>query len=402
MRVLCGLLLCGLPGLAWAAEKDAPLFDADADHPWNRAHHTLYEEAPELGIDDQERLEPLLTFGEQSRFLAPKASAKPALDALNALLDAGPRGAVKDPLRRAVFQHDLWSVFADASGPVHPLLLELADARMLETQRFADHGEAALQRLRDRRALQRRLAQAMRLAALTEDEIKALPDNLADAVKAGRFPSEFDPKKPQQPFLPPDLLARDGPWVMVGNSTLLHRIGAPTHLTTSRGRSVFLVLLRLPEGRKATEAFVKELGKGKLPPLPKGAQTALLRRMLLIDDQGRLRPTTLTESLQLRAYSGDDDIGTPFAFKLSRAGLFAGKGEGLRPLSMKGRNCFACHARTDGNGVRSIASLHEGDRKRPGLAASDLEEQTRGGVAWAEMSSTCGLLHGLWEAAPSK
>ena len=43
----------------------------------------------------------------------------------------------------------------------------------------------------------------------------------------------------------------------------------------------------MPEGRRQTEAFVKELRGGRLPPLPAGSQTALLRRMLLIDDKGR-------------------------------------------------------------------------------------------------------------------
>jgi hypothetical protein len=403
MRTLCGVLLCALPALALAAaDKDPPLFDPDADHPWNGAHRALYEADPRRDIDDQEQLEPLITSWPDSRFLAPRASPKPALEALDALLAAGPKARVKDPLRRAVFQHDLWAAFSDSTGPASPTILEQADGRTLNTQIFEDRGDADLPRRRERRELQRRLVQAMRLAALTEDEIKGLPDNLADAVKSGRFPREFDPKKPEQAFLPADLLARDGPWVVVHNTTETHNLGAPTHLASFKGRSVFTVLLRLPGGRKATEAFVKELEKGKLPPLPRGTQTALLRRMLLIDDQGMLRPTPLTESLQLRTFSGDDDTGEPTAFKLSRAGLFAGKGDGLRALNLKGRNCVSCHARTDGNGVRSITSLFQGDRKRPGLTASDLEEQTRRSIDWTEKSYTWGLLQGLWEAGPAK
>jgi hypothetical protein len=124
--------------------------------------------------------------------------------------------------------------------------------------------------------------------------------------------------------------------------------------------------------------------------------------MLLIDDQGRLLPTTLTESLQLRTFGGNEDTGEPVVFKLSRAGLFAGKGEGLQPLDLKGVNCVSCHARTDGNGVRSITSLFSGDRKRPGLTFSSLEEQTRSGIDWTEKTYTWGLLQGLWQAGSSR
>jgi hypothetical protein len=255
-------------------------------------------------------------------------------------------------------------------------------------------------RKRERRDLQRRLVQAMRLAALSADEIKALPDNFADAVKKGDYPASFDPKSPKKPFLPPDLLDKNGSWVTVGSPTQPETLAAPAHLATFKGRSVFTVLLRLPAGRKATEAFVKELEAGKLPPLPRGAQTALVRRMLLIDDQGRLQPTTLTESVQLRVFIDADkhDIGTPFVFKLARAGLFAGKGEGLRALDMKDRNCANCHTRIEGQGVKSIASLYAGDPKLSGLSASDREEQTQRSIDWVQKTYTWGLLQGMWEA----
>ncbi len=174
------------------------------------------------------------------------------------------------------------------------------------------------------------------------------------------------------------------------------------HTATFKGRSVFTVLIRLPGGRQKTAAFVKELLEGKLPPLPAGSQTALLRRMILIDDQGRLTPTSLTESLQLRAYQGEEDIGTPFAFKLSRAGLFAGKAEGLQPLNLKDHNCGSCHGRTDGDGVRSIASLYAGERQRQGLAASDLKTQERSTMAWTQKTFSWGLLQGLWESKASR
>jgi hypothetical protein len=404
MRILCGLLLCGSAALALAAGKDAPLFDADTNHLWNRVHRALHVANPDRGIDDQEPLEPNGFTWPESRFLTPRASPKAALEVLDLLLAAGPKAAVKDPLKRAVFQHDLWAAFADSTGPVLPTDLDVVNGWKLDGQPFTDQGDSTLPRLRERRALQRRLVQVLRLAAVTEDEIKALPDNLADAVRSGRFPATFNPSKPEQAFLPPDLLAGDGPWVVVSNPTQARLLGAPAHLATVKGRSVFVVLLRLPDGRKATERFLLEVGEGKLPALPKGTQTALLRRMLLIDDQCRLRPTTLTESVQLRTFSGDEeeDTGAPTVFKLARNGLFAGKGNGLQPLDLKGNRCMGCHFRHDGNGVRSIQSLYMGDPRKRALAASNLDEQTRRSIAWTERSYSWGLLQGMWEADPPK
>jgi hypothetical protein len=95
-------------------------------------------------------------------------------------------------------------------------------------------------------------------------------------------------------------------------------------------------------------------------------------------------------------------VGTPFAFKMSRAGLFAGKRASLQPLDLKEHNCVSCHARHEGEGVRSIASLYAGEGQRPGLASSNLSAQERGTMAWTEKTYTWGLLQGLWESKPGK
>jgi hypothetical protein len=403
MRTLIGIMLCGVPALVLAAaDKDGALFDADADHVWNRAHRVLYHADSQRDVDSQEPLEPNGFSWKDSRFLDPKASPKAAMNGLDALLAAGARASVKDPLRRAVFQHDLWAAFVDTTGPVMPTDKDVVKGWKLDGQPFLDQGDASLPRRPERRALQRRLVQALRMTALTEEEIKRLPDNLADAVKSGRFPRAFDPKKPEQAFLPTDLLASNGPWVVVNNPTQARLLGAPAHLATAKGRSVFLVLLRLPEGRRATEAYIKELEEGKLPRLPKGAQTALLRRMVLIDDQCRLRPTTLTESLQLRTYIGDDeeDSGLPTVLHLTRSSLLGGKDDGLKPVDLSRTNCGSCHFRHDGNGVRSIQSLYMGERRR--LVASNAEDQTRRSIAWTDRSYTWGLLQGMWDADPAR
>ena len=63
------------------------------------------------------------------------------------------------------------------------------------------------------------MVQVMRRIALKPGEIDALPDNLAQAVKAGAFHKTFDPEDPDQAFLPTDLLDKDGSWVAVSNLT---------------------------------------------------------------------------------------------------------------------------------------------------------------------------------------
>jgi hypothetical protein len=243
----------------------------------------------------------------------------------------------------------------------------------------------------------------MRMVALSEAEIKALPDNLNDAVKAGKHPAAFNPQEPDRPFLPNDLFVKDSPWVVVSNAFRTDSLGAPEHLAAVKGRSVFTVFIRLPAGRKATEQFVGKLQAKELPDLPEGTRTALLRRVLLIDDRGALRPTTLTESLQIRVYWKSLD-GRPFAFKLRRGDLFAGRSGGLQPINLKGHNCHSCHARIDDEGVRTstIASLYVGGPRRRGLEVSDLEEQGQQTIAWVGRTYTWGLIQGLWESQPGK
>src|SRR5262249_31971070 len=273
------------------------------------------------GINEQERLEPLPL--PESPFLIEGRSPKQAIELLDAFLALKPEQRPKDPVKRAILQHDLWAVFADTTGPAQPRILEQADGRTLNSQMFIDLGDVDLKRKSERRELQKRLVQAMRIVALNEKEIRSLPDNLPNFTRSGDFPFEFDPKHPEQPFLPPDLFSRNGPWLVVTNATQADGLGAPTHLAVFKGSSIFIVLLRLPGGQKDTAAFIKKLSAGELPPLPAGTQTALVRRMFLIDDRGRLQSTALTEGVQIRVYQGDHDTGQPFAFMMQRAELIA-------------------------------------------------------------------------------
>ncbi len=238
-------------------------------------------------------------------------------------------------------------------------------------------------------------------------------------------------------MLPPDLLAADGPWVPITSSRRDDGLAAPEHMAFTKGRSVFLVLLRLPKGRAATEAFIKEVDvaarKGdKLPPLPEDAQTALVRRMVLIDDKGRFHESRLTESVELRVYH-QNDVGHPFAFHLRRGDLFAGRAGGLHAVGpeeeslfdfqvavpksyrsadpLEGKKpeqperlmgmCSGCHRHHEGDGILTIATLHAGrtgrDEHRMGLRVSMAEEQEHSTARWLQQSYTWGLLQGMWE-----
>jgi hypothetical protein len=266
----------------------------------------------------------------------------------------------------------------------------------------------------------------MRRIALSPREIDALPDNLAEAVRAGTFPRAFDPKQPGRPFLPPDLLANDGPWVAVTNPTRQDnaRFAAPLHVGFTKGRSVFLALIRLPEGRRAMDDYLQKMRAGGLPQFPTDTHTALIRRMLLIDNTGTLRATPLTESVQLRVFRRLD-TGDPYMFTLQRRDLFAGRSGGLHAVGatetsffdfqtrggdifeMKTRSpapalmktCTSCHARLDvRGGIGTVVTIYARDDKDPGLAATDLAQQVRFTIDWTRATYTWGLLQGLWEA----
>jgi hypothetical protein len=193
-----------------------------------------------------------------------------------------------------------------------------------------------------------------------------LPDNYAQALASGAFAKDYDPAHRERAFLPPDLF--DGSWFYIDSTPEAFNSGgvAPSHVQAFSGRSRFLVFMRLPQGRKATLAYVKALWSvpqpwvqgpdsaadqavinPDLPSFPAGTELALVRQMTLFDDQGNLVPTPITESIQIRVYHaitpslqgccpGDmSDItlnsGQDFyQFTLSRAQIFASKAGGLR------------------------------------------------------------------------
>jgi hypothetical protein len=307
--------------------------------------------------------------------------------------------------------------------------------------------------------LQLRLAAVIQRLALTKEQIDALPDNYAAAAKSHGFENSYHDDKPTVPFLP-DLFAANDPWVCVGLGGE-DRI-APVHVSRFGGRSAFLVFMRTPGGWQETTHYLEQFREfpqpyvyetnrfftnhinavhsPNLPQFPAGTIFALVRQMILVDQNGDLRPTHLTESVQIRRYNDvhpkrgaygrpPPDSQSMIEFLLSRKQLFAGKAGGLRavapdetefrqfmdkgfdpfeeterkhqPLSSwfhQALDCRECHA---GPGLSSVSSFLQSFQKPtatlPQLAVVNDQEQRDAARIWKQSQFNWGLLQGLWE-----
>jgi hypothetical protein len=302
---------------------------------------------------------------------------KTALAVLDDFIARDGHTLVKDPLKRALLQRDLWALF-DALQPPR-----WGAAR--------DNPETELAR---------RLAQIIPRLSLTTEEIKKLPNNYAQAVAAK-----------EAWFLPSDLWEPKGPWVLLGDETGLPL--ALTHVQFFGGRSTFFVFLRVPGGREKTEQLLDDLRKRGPDdkPLPAGTQVVLMRQMQLIDDRGKPVTTSVTESLQMRGQGA-------FELKLSRQAFLEGK-PGLQVVGEEDRerdyllflgnnagagpskvltSCFHCH---QGTGINSVLSygrfkpLPLTPRVSPVLIASKREDEERWSRIWKGNRYEWGLLRGL-------
>jgi hypothetical protein len=425
------------------------LYDPDPQHLWNRLHRAVWVRTGPDGKEyGQDRLDPLL-WPETRHLLEGKSHAQ-AIAILDEFLAKNAAKLLDDPLKRAMLQRDLWAVFDWTTGP------------------DANTQEAHLQRPPlPRRALQTRLVPIIRQLALTAEQIKGLPDNYAAAVASRAFAEKPDSDRPERPFLPLDLFQKDGPWVELHDH--LTPI-APRHAQDFGARSAFRVFLRLPDGRKATldyltklrnfpQTWISDLSNDTdrriklkinpdLPQFPVGTQAALVRQMLLIDQEGGLAATHVTGSVQFRVFRAIPKVtpqdsrrrdGPPeqdvYELALRRELLFAGKTGGLRPLGRDDkdfstqllvlpvdefelqdnvpfekrmgqplRSCLGCH---DTPGIHSFRSYTGTDfPRRLNLPSLDVEN----GPDWQGWVSaynkreqySWGLLHGLWENSPRR
>jgi hypothetical protein len=273
------------------------IYGPSPNHLWNRVHRALlvrnWPNGTEFGYDT---LDPLLW--DSTRHLLQGSSHDQAIAVLDEFLWSGGAKRVTDPLKRAIFQRDLWAV------------LDWAAAR--------EKDDRVAEACRD---LELRLATIIARVALSPQQIAELPDVYELAARSGRFAADYDRYRPFLPFLPPELFDASGPWIEVTSSR--GDLIAPMQAHAFGGRAVFQVFFRHPDGRKAGLAYLKRLDSfarpwieptaaastagelrvnPDLPQFPSGTQVALVRRPLLIDNQGKIRATRLVDSIQIRVF----------------------------------------------------------------------------------------------------
>ncbi len=132
------------------------LYDRNPDHVWNRLYRSFYGRAAadgrEYGYDE---LDPLL-WDSTKRHLSGESHDR-AIRVLDEFLRIHAERLIPDPLKRAILQRDLWAVFDWAAGAPEP------------------------------KSLQVKLAQVIRRLALSDNEIRSLPDNYRYAGTARGF-----------------------------------------------------------------------------------------------------------------------------------------------------------------------------------------------------------------------
>ena len=297
-------------GTAMPEEPSWNLYDPDPDHIWNRVFRLFYERTDQNGTKyGLGELDPLLWF--DTTYLLSGPSHQQALAVLDEYLKTDAQNLIRDPLKRAMFQRDLWAVFDWLASQSEPYPAE-------------------------REALQSRLTQIIKRVALTPAEIESLPDNYVLTSQSGAFPTSFQVHDPKIAFLPSDISRPGSGWVPIG------REGGPIAWAHTQGfpflgRSVFLVFVRSPKDKTATLDLVQSLGTD--PVLAAGSEVALVRRMLLIDNQGRLRLSPLVETVQIRHFSPQQFF---YQFELDRARLLKERSDTLS-LNMSVFPLFASH-----------------------------------------------------------
>jgi hypothetical protein len=444
------------------------IYHPDHDHLWNRVHEALFVRVDEDGREHgRDSVDPLL-WPETSEFLLQGKSHEKIITLLDEFIAKDGEKSIKDPLKRAVLQHDLWAVFDWTANVLNPLPFGgRVDPKKMAT------GELNA----TRKALRQRLAMVIPRLALEKSAIANLPDNYTAAVKSGAFTSrldlahppkhvqaraflldshfnpQFDPVHPPRHYLPADLLDPHGSWVCIRGP--LSGPSAPVHVEYYRGRSPFLVLLRLPDGRHATLDFLKQLNqasarefdakkwKQQLPQFPVGTAVALVRLMMVVDQEGEITPTPIVQTAQFRVYrevgadvKNDEDSQAVYKYVMQRARLFSGKQGGLRAMTAHERSglsliynddefqvndskhnrqtvmqsCIDCHS-CGGPTVHSIFTFRQDDWV-PGartlthnnlrLLPTRIDLEFDRVKAWKTGRYDWGLLQGLLQARPTQ
>jgi hypothetical protein len=424
--------------------SDAPdantIYDSDTNHLWNRLNETLFErtaqDGKKYGLDELD----ILYWNRTTNLLA-GVSHQQALTILDEFINKHGEQLIRDPLKRAFLQRDLWELFDWTASP-------------WPSAPYAP----------ERKEFQKRLAVVIHRLALTTNEIASLPDNYSMQSQTEKLPD-----------LPRGLFQTNGDWVNLAPDPNGNEEIAPTHDHSSHGHSAFLVMLRLPEGRQATISYLDQLHtfehfwvyrtnqfattnspqeiltlNTNLPEFPTNTEWALVRRMFVIDANGNIQPTRMVESIQLRRYfafkpptmvmiTNDNGSFVPidvppqdlYEFQMSRRQNSALRevakdekdflfvhfmGTGIDPFEWKSsepqvpdsstfkgtvlQSCRTCHA---GPGIYSVnvyagifAGLFRHSIDPPKLYNLDVNREMDASVNWKREQYNWGLLQGLW------
>ena len=295
-------------------------YSSDAENLANRLHRALFLRTTPDGTPYVHSNDPLLYRG--GVFLLETEYNRRALAVLDEFLASPELPSLNNPLQRVMLQRDLWAAFDYVAW--YP------DDWVNKSR----HEPAAI-------ALRGRLAKAIARLALRDSEIAMLADNYSLAVESHQFPAGHDPNHPDRPFLAADLFDPAGPWVRFHENTAQPM--ARQHFEGAGGRAAHVIFLRLPQGRAAAEKFLKDLRPNAIQQFPPGTMLAMVRKAMAIDRSNKIRPTPITELVQIRVYrripenrhanmEGDFGQQDVYEFILDRPQLFAGK-PGLRALT---------------------------------------------------------------------
>lgn len=288
------VLFCAVDLKAGTPDSENTIYDSDTNHLWNRLNEMLFvRTAPDrkkYGLDELDIL-----YWARTKNLLAGASHQMALSILDEFIKTHGEKLIHDPLKRALFQRDLWELFdwTALSWPSAPYASE-------------------------RKELQKRLAVLIHRLALTTNEIASLPDNYSMQAETEKLPD-----------LPQRLFQTNGDWVNLAPDPNGNEEIAPAHDHSSYGHSAFLVMLRLPGGRQAALSYLEQLNtfehfwvyqtnadasattnssrefltvNTNLPEFPTNTEWAIVRRMFVIDIDGNIQPIRIVESIQLRRY----------------------------------------------------------------------------------------------------
>jgi hypothetical protein len=291
--IIAVILFCAIDLKGNTTPAENTIYDSNPNHLWNRLNKTLFvrtaQDGKKYGMDELD----ILYWARTTNLLA-GISHQQAISVLDEFINSHGEKLIRDPLKRALLQRDLWELFD-----------------------WSAKNSWNLDEARARRELQSRLAVAIRRLALATNEIAALPDNytLTDAKSS--------------PDLPAGLNQTNGNWLSVSDQNDL--LTTPTHVASFRGHSTFQLLVHFPEGRQAAIAYLDQLRRFEhvwiyvtnnspfattneprevlslnpnLPQFPTNTEWALVRRMCVIDVDGKIQPTQVTESVQMRHYYG--------------------------------------------------------------------------------------------------